>query len=110
MTDRTVSASDVSWDDACWEMIMECEEHETLEYGFKTPSAELVAKYCKIYPQHAEYFIDFVATAEFMERWAKLHPAPEPTEAEIARGVKKAIEAFRGALRKARKRKTARDD
>lgn len=96
MTDTT----GISWDDACWGMIMECDQPENLEDGFKTPSAELVAKYCRLYPQYAEDFIDFAATCEWSDRWVKMHPPPEPTEAELARGVKRAMAAFRRACRR----------
>lgn len=96
----------IAWDDARWEMIMECPDHEIPEHGFTTPSAELVAKYCKLYPQHAEDFIDFAATCESQERLMKLFPPRESTEAELDRGVKAAMRIFRKVMRKARGNKT----
>lgn len=102
----------VGWDDACWEMIMECEDHEYPDRGFKTPSAGLVARYCLLYPQHAENFIDFAATCEAQERLLKLYPPPEPTKEELARAHKRAMHAVRNAMRRfqrALKTKAARE-
>lgn len=105
MPDYPLPPSEVSWDDACWQMVMECGEHEDPEMGFKTPSAEIVAKYCLLYPQHSEDFIDFAATCEWSDRWNRAHPPPEPTEAELKRGVARAMRAFRNAMRRVNRKK-----
>lgn len=97
--------AEVSWKDACWAMMMECDEHEAPECGFETPSAELVAKYCRLYPRYAEDFIDFAATCEAQDRLLKLFPPRQPTEAELGQGVKRAMRAFRRALRREQRKK-----
>lgn len=82
---------------------MECEEHEIPEHGFKTPSAELIAKYCRLYPQYAEDFIDFAATCETQERLVKLYPPEEPTEEELKRALRATMRAVRNATRRFRR-------
>lgn len=95
--------SGAAWEDVCWEMIMECEEHEIPERGFKNPSAKLIAKYCQLYPQHAEDFIDFAATCEAQERLAALYPPTEPTAEELKRAHKATMRAVRNAMRRFRR-------
>lgn len=94
------------WDDACWQMILECEPNDD---GFETPSLELVAKYCKLYPHLADDFTDFAATCRTEDFFVKKYPPPELTEADLKRGVQLAMKAFRKAMRnvKARKKREA---
>lgn len=95
---------DAEWDDVCFAMIMECEPSDFPdEGGFAPPSAGLVAKYCRLYPQFADDLVDFTATCITMDFLAKKFPAPEPTKAEVDRAVRKSMRIFRSALRKADK-------
>lgn len=91
------------WDDVCFEMVMECDQPDDPDDGFLPPSAALVEKYCKLYPQWAEDFIDFAATCRTVDFWAKKYPAPEPTEAEINAPVQRAMKMVRAATRKMKK-------
>jgi hypothetical protein len=97
--------SKIPWDDACMEMVMECDQPDNPDDGFLPPSATLIEKYCKLYPQWADDFVDFAATCRTMDFWAKKYPAPEPTEAEINEAVRRTMKIFRSAARKAKKEK-----
>lgn len=98
--------ADPLWDDVCWDMVMECEPSDDPMEGFKSPSSELVAKYVRLYPQFAEDLIDFAATSRTMDFFAAKYPAPEPNQEQIDRAVKRAMHAFRTALRRRKKQET----
>ena len=86
-----------TWGDVCWEMVERCEQTED---GFESPPVSLVAEFCQRYPEWADDLVDFAATSRTMGFWAAKYPAPEPTKAEIDQAVKRAMKAFRAALRK----------
>lgn len=93
------------WDDVCWELVMCCEPDETGDTGFLPPSAALIAKFCKLYPQWEERLIDFAASCRTMDILASKYPAAA-TDEEIQHYVRSSMKAFRAALKKKdRKRK-----
>lgn len=76
---------------------MRCEQTED---GFDPPPISLVAEFCQRYPMWESDLVDFAATCRTMDFWAAKYPAPEPTQEEIDRAVKRAMKRFRAALRK----------
>lgn len=88
------------WDDVCFAMVEECEITDNPDEGFLPPSAALMDKYCRLYPEWAEDLLDFAATCRTVDFWAKKYPAPEPTKKEIDRAVQRAMRIFRAALKK----------
>ena len=86
-----------AWDDICWEMVTRCEQTDD---GFAAPASTLVAEFCKRYPDHADDLVDFAATCRTMDFMAAKYPAPEPTDAELKKGVARAMRAFRAALKR----------
>lgn len=88
------------WTDVCFEMVEECEISDNPDEGFLPPSAALVNKYCQLYPEWAEDFLDFAATCRTQKFYVEKYPPTEPTKKELDGAVRRAMRAFRTALRK----------
>jgi hypothetical protein len=90
-----------SWEDVCFAMLMETER---VEDGFVDPTAQLIAKYIKLYPHFEVDLLDFAATCRTETAMLKKYPPPEPTQEELDSAVKRGMAVFRKALRNVRRR------